>query len=73
MRLIDTIRSDMFPSILVRVYRDPDLDEYVCRLFLNGRHQSDADAFDTDLVAALGTAGAMFDHATLAIEARLSL
>lgn len=43
----------------VKVYYDYIWQEYRARLYINGKLQADADAFDTDKESILGTAQTM--------------
>ena len=52
-------RSDGKNGMIVRVYKDYEWDEYVCKMWENGKRNEDADYFTDDLEDALNTAKAM--------------
>ena len=52
-------------DLLVKVYRDSDWNEYVCRLFINGTENKDASYHTDDKLDALDTATAMIRFASL--------
>lgn len=39
-----------------KVYRDPENNEWVTRFFINGKHNTNADYFDTDKNGCIDTA-----------------
>jgi hypothetical protein len=60
MRLITT-KSDTINNVdfIVKVYRDSDWDEYVCRLFANGEEMVESSYHTDDKADALDTANRM--------------
>ena len=59
---IQTI-GDFSQARCVKVYRDSDWNEYVARLYLDGKLYSPADCFDDDKESILATAQAMYSQA----------
>lgn len=61
MRLLTTLQGS--PDIMtVRVYRDSDWGEYVCRLYVQGTHDPECDYHTDDVRDAMQTARAMLEH-----------
>lgn len=54
-RLIDTVYSSD-GKVTVKVYRDTDWEEFVCKMWVNGAYQSAADYHTDDKGDALSTA-----------------
>jgi len=52
-------------DFLVKVYKDSDWNEYVCRLFINGTENKDASYHTDDKLDALDTAVAMLRFASV--------
>ena len=60
MRLLTKINDTiMGGDFLVKVYKDTEWNEYVCRLFVNGTEMVDSSYHTDDLQDALDTASSM--------------
>lgn len=57
----------------VRMLRDAEWDEYVCRLYVAGKHQRAADYHTGDRADAEGTAWAMLDPDPQCLQAKAML
>ena len=55
MRMIQEFKNTEIDRV-VKVYRNSEWNEYVCRLLIDGKHYEPADSFTDDKQDALGTA-----------------
>ena len=66
MKLISTTQATTNTGdCLVKVYKDSEWNEYVCRLFINGTENKDASYHTDDKLDALDTAIAMLRFASV--------
>ena len=59
-RLIATIEGSA--SRMVKVYRDAEYDEYVARLYVEGKLYAHADCYDSDKKSILASAQSMVEE-----------
>jgi len=56
-------------AVQVKVYRDAEWQEFIARLFIDGKAQYAADAHDDDKASIQSTALAMLEHAVHEVAA----
>jgi len=64
-RLITTVTNKLYPTISVKIYYNPDYNEYVCRLIdllIDRDRDNDSDYFTDYRSDAVSTANAMLNE-----------